>query len=51
MRFLQWIKNLFAAPVYRDSLESFVANKYPKNGAEVEYWITVYNLEQRKWLY
>ena len=46
MQFLQWIKNLFTAPVYQDSLESFVASKYPKNGAEVEYWIQYY--EQHK---
>lgn len=49
MRFLQWIKSLFTAPVYRDSLESFVASKYPKNSADVEYWITVYHQEKTKW--
>ena len=51
MRFLQWIKNLFTAPVYQDSLESFVASKYPKNGAEVEYWVKVYQYEQKQWHY
>ncbi len=51
MRFFKWIKNLFSAPVYQDSLESFVASKYPKNSAEVEYWIRIYQHEQKLWQY
>lgn len=51
MKLLQWIKGLFSTNVYRDSLEYFVASKYPKNSADVEYWITVYNQEKQRWIF
>lgn len=51
MQFLQWIKSLFSASVYKDSLESFVASKHPKNSADVEHWINVYTQEKTKWYF
>jgi hypothetical protein len=51
MQLLKWIKSLFSMPVYRDSLESYVASKFPKNTADVEYWINVYNQEKQKWIF
>lgn len=51
MQILKRIKSLFSAPVYRDSLEHYVASKYPKNSADVEYWITVYNKQEKQWIF
>jgi hypothetical protein len=51
MQLLTWIKSLFSAPVYRDSLEHYVASKYPKNSADVEHWITVYNKQEKQWIF
>lgn len=50
MKVLQWIKSLFKVPSYRDSLEHFVASKQPKNTAEVEYWIRVYDQHRKEWV-
>ena len=36
---LKWIKSLFTAPTYQDSVEYYVMSKQPKTTAEVEYWI------------
>lgn len=49
MQLLKWIKSLFVEVSYRDSIEHFVASKNPTNTAEVEYWIRVYDQQQRGW--
>lgn len=49
MQILKWIKSLFVAQSYQDSLEYFVASKNPRNTAEVEYWIQYYDTHKRGW--
>ena len=39
---IKWIKSLFAAKTYQDSIEYYVASKQPKSTAEVEYWVQYY---------
>lgn len=48
MQLLQWIKSLFSAPSYQDSLDSFVTSKHPHTTAEVEYWIQYYDQHKSK---
>lgn len=43
MKLLQWVKSLFSAPSYQDSLDAFITGKHPRNTAEVEYWIQYYD--------
>lgn len=50
MKIIQWITSLFNGPSYQDSLEYFVASKQPKNTAEVEYWIRVYDQHRKEWV-
>lgn len=49
MKFVQWIKSLFVDRSYQDSVENYVASKYPKSTAEVEYWIRDYSNRQKEW--
>lgn len=43
MQLLKWIKSLFSAPSYQDSLDTFVTSKNPTTTAEVEHWIRIYD--------
>ena len=46
---LQWVKSLFQERNYQDSVEYYVASKYPTSTAEVEYWIREYDQQQKGW--
>ena len=48
MNLLNWIKSLFSAPSYQDSLETFVSSKNPRTTTEVEYWIRYYDTHTEK---
>lgn len=48
-KLLQWAKSLFQDRNYQDSVEHYVASKYPKSTAEVEYWIRDYDQQQKGW--
>ena len=49
MQLLKWIKSLFSAPSYQDSLDAFVAAKHPHNVAEVEYWVQYFENHRQGW--
>ena len=45
MQIWKWIKSLFAGASYEDNLEYFINSKKPRNGTEVEYWISFYHMK------
>lgn len=47
MKLLQWIKSLFSAPSYQDSLDAFVTAKRPQSVAEVEYWTHYFEIHKQ----
>jgi hypothetical protein len=49
MKLLEWIKSLFTERTYQDSVEYYVASKYPTSTAEVEYWIREYDTRRKDW--
>lgn len=49
MQILKWIKSLFGATSYQDTLDSFIASKNPSTTAEVEYWIQYYDTHKKAW--
>ena len=50
MKIMQWIKSLFSAVSYQDTLEYFVASKRPQTVAEVEYWVRHYDQHNKEWV-
>ena len=48
MKFLEWIKSLFAGKSYQDNLDSFIASKNPTSAGEVNYWVRQYDLKNSK---
>lgn len=49
MQILKWIKSLFGAQSYQDTLDAFITAKHPHTVAEVEYWIQYFELHEQGW--
>lgn len=43
MSIFTWLKGLFTAQSYQDSLNSYIESKNPTTAAEVEHWIRQYD--------
>jgi len=48
MKFLEWIKSLFAKGSYQDQLEQYIASKFPTSAAEVEHWTREYSYKKER---